>query len=332
MKTRFCKHFARGFCRYEDTCAYAHGLQELKSRPNLVKTKICINRLAGACSDGSACKYAHDRSEVRSTCSDQTSANGSTTKASSVGASQLTLASSQPSQVSPLTQQLLKSQEAYRRLERLQAWDSPSSSYPQAMQTTLGQSVPPPPMPMQSRSQMQQRLQPSIQEQMLELCRDLGNNPDKAALAASMMELLNLDDEAPAVNLPTKRWGLLANAATRAARKACLTEGSALLAYDRCGNMSFEVGQIVSLLLLRDMGWSAIFPDLSKRCSRQIALRLTSQLSGVMPPQPQPQPQVQTQRAVMRSPPGLGNDQESFSMPASCRPRSIGTDVRIIGA
>jgi len=71
-KTRFCKHFVRGFCRYQDNCAYAHDYSELVKRPNLVKTKICVSYLSGMCHN-SDCTYAHDRSELRRTSGDRDS-------------------------------------------------------------------------------------------------------------------------------------------------------------------------------------------------------------------------------------------------------------------
>mmetsp|Transcript_73611 Transcript_73611/g.193114 ORF Transcript_73611/g.193114 Transcript_73611/m.193114 type:complete len:484 (-) Transcript_73611:220-1671(-) len=449
VKTRFCKHFARGFCRYEDTCAYAHGLQELKSRPNLVKTKICVNFLAGACSEGSVCKYAHDRAEVRTAYSDSQSAisldrmsglTASTTQASTLGASGASPqlgrgASSQAQQLmgpSPLkhpqqlTQQYLQTQreepqhrvrtldrlesmepqqrvrtldrleplmrqvspqvqdapqlmlrpplsheqlsqaasladfarnfiseqqaatrakaaakekaaqQAAARAEReaserafLQEWDMnpPYTSSAQAMTMNLA-----PPVPLQPTMQSQPQLQPhqsSITEQMLQMCMNLPNSPDKAALTASVLELLaRLDEEsAPPVSPAAARWGSLASAATRAARKSCLTEGTALLAYHRADHMSFDVGQIVSFLLLRDASWASIFPELSKRCSRQIAMRLNSHLTAAPVAAP-------TIEAAPRMPPGLGGAPETFGGYAQgvCQVRSMSTDIRVIGA
>eukprot|EP00747_Dinoflagellata_sp_TGD_P102698 gnl/TRDRNA2_/TRDRNA2_168742_c3_seq5.p1 gnl/TRDRNA2_/TRDRNA2_168742_c3~~gnl/TRDRNA2_/TRDRNA2_168742_c3_seq5.p1 ORF type:complete len:376 (+),score=71.76 gnl/TRDRNA2_/TRDRNA2_168742_c3_seq5:124-1251(+) len=65
VKTRFCKHFLRGYCRYERRCAYAHDSAELMPRPNLLKTKICVDFLSGSCSSD-RCTYAHGLGELRS--------------------------------------------------------------------------------------------------------------------------------------------------------------------------------------------------------------------------------------------------------------------------
>eukprot|EP00420_Gonyaulax_spinifera_P036213 CAMPEP_0197883414 /NCGR_PEP_ID=MMETSP1439-20131203/10249_1 /TAXON_ID=66791 /ORGANISM="Gonyaulax spinifera, Strain CCMP409" /LENGTH=163 /DNA_ID=CAMNT_0043503133 /DNA_START=54 /DNA_END=542 /DNA_ORIENTATION=+ len=64
VKTRFCKHFRRGYCRYQDKCAYAHTSEELMPRPNLMKTKICMSFLSGRCSNDE-CTYAHGLMELR---------------------------------------------------------------------------------------------------------------------------------------------------------------------------------------------------------------------------------------------------------------------------
>jgi len=64
VKTELCKHFARGFCRYQEKCSYAHLAAELLSKPNLEKTKICVSFLSGACSNPN-CSYAHGIQEMR---------------------------------------------------------------------------------------------------------------------------------------------------------------------------------------------------------------------------------------------------------------------------
>ncbi|CAE8616943.1 unnamed protein product [Polarella glacialis] len=64
VKTRFCKHHFRGFCRYQDKCAYAHNMEDLQPRPNLTKTKICVSFMSGNCTQ-SNCNYAHGMEELR---------------------------------------------------------------------------------------------------------------------------------------------------------------------------------------------------------------------------------------------------------------------------
>jgi len=64
VKTRFCKHYLRGHCKYQDKCAYAHQAEELMPRPNLVKTKMCVSFLSGACMNNE-CTYAHGFQELR---------------------------------------------------------------------------------------------------------------------------------------------------------------------------------------------------------------------------------------------------------------------------
>mmetsp|Transcript_13771 Transcript_13771/g.32393 ORF Transcript_13771/g.32393 Transcript_13771/m.32393 type:complete len:698 (-) Transcript_13771:133-2226(-) len=63
-KTKFCKHALRGFCRYGESCAYAHTATELMPRPNYTKTKICVRFLSGTCTQQD-CSYAHGLHELR---------------------------------------------------------------------------------------------------------------------------------------------------------------------------------------------------------------------------------------------------------------------------
>merc|ERR1712136_565251 len=64
IKTRLCKHFLRGYCRYEGKCAYAHEITELVPRPDLAKTQVCASFFEGLCARRN-CTYAHSLSELR---------------------------------------------------------------------------------------------------------------------------------------------------------------------------------------------------------------------------------------------------------------------------
>jgi len=64
VKTSFCKHFMRGYCRYGSNCNYAHQSQELQPKPNLFKTKLCSNFVAGWCANEN-CTYAHGVNDLR---------------------------------------------------------------------------------------------------------------------------------------------------------------------------------------------------------------------------------------------------------------------------
>jgi len=62
--TEICKHHQRGHCRFGDKCSYAHGTDELMTRPDFAKTRICAYFLAGCCVNDN-CFFAHDQEEVQ---------------------------------------------------------------------------------------------------------------------------------------------------------------------------------------------------------------------------------------------------------------------------
>jgi len=64
VKTKLCKHFTKGYCRYEGNCTFAHQLDELVHRPDLTKTKWCARFLSGACHVNN-CSFAHSVAELR---------------------------------------------------------------------------------------------------------------------------------------------------------------------------------------------------------------------------------------------------------------------------
>merc|ERR1719453_1271600 len=65
-KTKMCKHFLKGRCRYGQACSYAHNPEELRYRPDLTKTRLCKNYDLGRCNDPN-CLYAHGSEQLRGT-------------------------------------------------------------------------------------------------------------------------------------------------------------------------------------------------------------------------------------------------------------------------
>ena len=61
FKTKMCRHFLNGRCKYSVKCTFSHDQRELTIRNDFAKTKLCkkLN-----CSDLS-CGYAHSVSELR---------------------------------------------------------------------------------------------------------------------------------------------------------------------------------------------------------------------------------------------------------------------------
>ncbi|KAF4650724.1 hypothetical protein FOZ61_011085 [Perkinsus olseni] len=61
FKTKVCRYFIKGRCKYGDACTYAHWSDELQPRPDLHKTRIC-NKLD--CT-AETCPFAHSIYELR---------------------------------------------------------------------------------------------------------------------------------------------------------------------------------------------------------------------------------------------------------------------------
>mmetsp|Transcript_69933 Transcript_69933/g.169258 ORF Transcript_69933/g.169258 Transcript_69933/m.169258 type:complete len:432 (+) Transcript_69933:112-1407(+) len=65
-KTRLCRFYDSGRCRRGRACRFAHGRQELRTRPDLQCTKLCPNVLRGErCPFGRHCMYAHSLGQLR---------------------------------------------------------------------------------------------------------------------------------------------------------------------------------------------------------------------------------------------------------------------------
>lgn len=67
-KTELCRHKLNGKCRAGQACPFAHGEQELQTRPNLSKTSLCKAWIDGNCPNEAAhCAFAHGAWELRTT-------------------------------------------------------------------------------------------------------------------------------------------------------------------------------------------------------------------------------------------------------------------------
>eukprot|EP00929_Paragymnodinium_shiwhaense_P029623 TRINITY_DN1692_c0_g1_i1.p1 TRINITY_DN1692_c0_g1~~TRINITY_DN1692_c0_g1_i1.p1 ORF type:complete len:279 (-),score=73.12 TRINITY_DN1692_c0_g1_i1:596-1432(-) len=65
-KTRLCSFYAQRMCKNGASCSFAHGLQELTTKPDLRKTSICKDWERGVCPHSSVrCNFAHGFHEIR---------------------------------------------------------------------------------------------------------------------------------------------------------------------------------------------------------------------------------------------------------------------------
>ena len=66
FKTKVCRHFLSGKCKYNSSCTFAHSKVDLKLPPDFRKSRLCQK---GNCND-SSCQYAHSSGEIRDTYSE----------------------------------------------------------------------------------------------------------------------------------------------------------------------------------------------------------------------------------------------------------------------
>lgn len=65
-KTSQCRFFASGACLRGENCNFAHGTEEVRTKPNLVNLRFCADFIeVGSCKKGLNCNFAHSISEFR---------------------------------------------------------------------------------------------------------------------------------------------------------------------------------------------------------------------------------------------------------------------------
>ena len=66
LKTKICKFFLKGQCKFGEICKFAHSELELKNFPDLRKTRMCKSFKQSACFINN-CAFAHERCELKAT-------------------------------------------------------------------------------------------------------------------------------------------------------------------------------------------------------------------------------------------------------------------------
>ena len=65
-KTQLCRFFSVGACTRGESCAFAHGSDQLRQQPDFSKTRLCADFVElGRCTLGRKCKFAHGKRELR---------------------------------------------------------------------------------------------------------------------------------------------------------------------------------------------------------------------------------------------------------------------------
>lgn len=60
FKTELCRNWMKGYCAFDDTCCFAHGVEELRNRQ--VEEKPCQHYFQhGYCLYGIKCQFSHER-------------------------------------------------------------------------------------------------------------------------------------------------------------------------------------------------------------------------------------------------------------------------------
>mmetsp|Transcript_130100 Transcript_130100/g.250761 ORF Transcript_130100/g.250761 Transcript_130100/m.250761 type:complete len:358 (-) Transcript_130100:51-1124(-) len=67
LKTQLCRFFSNNQCTRGQECSFAHGMEELRTFPNLTKTALCKAWQSNQCSlTSEQCQFAHGLDELRS--------------------------------------------------------------------------------------------------------------------------------------------------------------------------------------------------------------------------------------------------------------------------
>lgn len=66
-KTKMCRFFVQGICNKGEDCSFAHKESSLRAQPNFHRTRLCMAfEQNGSCPNRETCRYAHGFEELRS--------------------------------------------------------------------------------------------------------------------------------------------------------------------------------------------------------------------------------------------------------------------------
>ncbi|CAJ1399911.1 unnamed protein product, partial [Effrenium voratum] len=233
VKTKLCKHFTKGYCRYQDQCAFAHETDELVYRPDLTKTKMCSRFLVeGGCSNN--CSFAHSWEELR-----HVDRRGSAAASAHLAA----MVSIDRAVESPIA---LGSRD---ELGSHAPEPLPLPDMPNPPLHWLGEKVPPQRwLPLEEPGAIcQQQVSPETS----------GNFPSSQRMHA--------------VGNAAERWAVLADRVLAWKRQSMLRRGRFLIATDPHHITSKSQAEALASIILEDPIWHEDFRQLARECSRFLA-------------------------------------------------------------
>eukprot|EP00440_Ansanella_granifera_P028596 gb/GFBE01031067.1/.p1 GENE.gb/GFBE01031067.1/~~gb/GFBE01031067.1/.p1 ORF type:complete len:335 (+),score=29.40 gb/GFBE01031067.1/:1-1005(+) len=277
-KTKLCKHYLAGSCRYKGKCGYAHGRAELAWRPDLTKTKMCVSFLRGGCPDNN-CTFAHGTADLRPIESPPQSSDFSVASYGEDAGQGYSARSSHESQLQPTGQDPMPSQVRETLQHVLQQAANIVESSPQpsdlaslyAMLKHVEQM-----MPAANLVQQQQPIQ-STSQAGPEALRSAGTGKAEGQpwqlFGMQVPPILHPPAEELQVNCGSRWLHLMQGLQSRECQRM-LREGFFLLRFAAQEQGWRQSQDLVASIFLEDPGWHAYFPRLSKFFGHVFAQRV----------------------------------------------------------
>lgn len=257
VKTKLCKHFTKGYCKFEDHCFFAHDLSELLFRPDLTKTKLCQAFMTtGACSND-RCSFAHGVEDLRP-----------------VGGVYV------PPALGPFQESLLAAREQMSASKTLWcATQEPEYIEPLDLKTRRGSDTS---SAAYGNPNKQRQARPAMAvkcadtEDVISLTPTTLTTPTTPrSISAEQVESLDAQEPVrvtPVTWVVPSRWLLMVERLLSQRRAQMVRHGRILLNKSQCGLFDRELSRAdvdtISAILLHEPGWCVEFKQLARRLSK----------------------------------------------------------------